>query len=128
MQDEMITELARLAWEVRDNAYILGKTRVGCAVLSADGRIFQGCNVEHKFRSHDIHAEVNAISSMVAAGSLECVAVVIAAERDRFTPCGACMDWIMQFGGEGCVVAFQGSKDGAVTQYTAHALMPYYPA
>lgn len=122
-----LKELASVAWSVRDNAYIIGKTRVGCAVLAKDGRIFAGCNVEHKFRSHDVHAEVNAITSMVAGGTLECIAVIVAAERDRFTPCGACMDWIMQFGGPTCVVGFQKSPGAEIERYTAHDLMPFYP-
>ena len=125
--DAVLKQLAEKAWSVRENAVIIGRTRVGCAVLSADGRIFAGCNVEQVFRSHDIHAEVNAIGNMVAAGERRCLAVFIAAERERFTPCGACMDWIMQFGTSDCFVIFQGELNGAVHEYTAQQLMPYYP-
>src|SRR5277367_2919980 len=82
-----LRKMASYAWVVRENAYILGKSKVGCVVLSAEGKIYEGCNVEHRFRCHDIHAEVNAISSMIASGSTEIRAVVIAADRDRFTPC-----------------------------------------
>ena len=116
------------AWNVREHAYIYGPTKVGAAVMTTDGSIFVGCNVEHRFRSHDIHAEVNAISSMVAGGHTDLVAVVIVAERERFTPCGACMDWIIQFGGPSCSVGFQSSLDAEITMYEAHDLMPYYPA
>ncbi len=115
------------AWKARDNAFIFGKTKVGAALMSTDGRIFVGCNVEHIFRSHDIHAEVNAISSMVAAGSQKVIAILVAAERERFTPCGACMDWIFQHGGVACVVAFQAKPDAELHIYEAHELMPHYP-
>jgi cytidine deaminase len=125
--EAVLLRLASVAWVIRENAYVLGKTKVGCAILSDDGRIFGGCNAEHRFRCHDIHAEVNAISSMVAAGGRHIKAVLIVAERDRFTPCGGCMDWIMQFGSESTVVAFQAAQNGIFQKYTAGQLMPHYP-
>jgi cytidine deaminase len=121
------TELLSEAWKARENAYLIGKTKVGAAALSSSGKIFTGCNVEHRFRSHDIHAEVNAIGTMVSAGENSLVAIVIVAERERFTPCGSCMDWIFQFGGPDCFVAFQSSPEKRLDIYTAHDLMPHYP-
>jgi len=120
-------ELAHAAWEARENAHVLGSTAVGCAVASETGAIFVGCNVQHKYRSHDIHAETNAIGTMVAGGGEKLIAVFVAAERDRFTPCGACMDWIFEFGGADCIVMWQSTKNGSVGKLTAAALMPYYP-
>lgn len=121
-----LEELAEAAWCVRERAFVFGKTKVGCALLADDGRIYVGCNVEHKFRCHDVHAEVNAISSMVAGGGCQIIAIVIAAERDHFTPCGGCMDWIIQFGSNS-VVAFQGRPGSEMVQHSAHELMPFYP-
>lgn len=122
-----LQQLAEAAWAVREHSYILGKTKVGAAAMTSDSSIFTGCNVEHRFRSHDVHAEVNAITSMVAVGQTDLVAIVIAAERERFTPCGGCMDWIYQFGGPECVVGYQSRKGGDIITLTAHDLMPYYP-
>ena len=119
--------LAKLAWGARENAFIFGDTKVGCAVLSDLGKTFVGCNVEHKYRSHDVHAEVNAIATMIAMGGQRLVAVVVAADRERFTPCGACMDWIMQFGGPDCLVAFSSRDPEPIATYRAHDLMPFYP-
>jgi cytidine deaminase len=124
------TELRKLsiaAWKVRDHAYVFGNTKVGAALITSKGVVFTGCNVEHKFRSHDVHAEVNAITSMVSSGYTEFVAIVVAAERERFTPCGGCMDWIYQFGGPDCSVAYQSSQDGLLVTYRALELMPHYP-
>src|SRR5688572_15182683 len=90
----ILARLASQAWSVRDHARVLGKTPVGAAVLGANGGVWTGCNVEHQFRSHDMHAEVNAIGSMVSAGEQQLLTVMVAADRDRFTPCGACLDWI----------------------------------
>jgi cytidine deaminase len=124
---EQLKALADAAWEVRESAYTFGHTKVGAAVLSADGEMFIGCNVEHRFRSHDVHAEVNAITSMISSGRTALVAVVIAAERERFTPCGSCMDWIYQFGGPTCRVGYQSNPGGEITILSAEELMPYYP-
>jgi cytidine deaminase len=127
MTEQQCAHLAELAWAVRENSHLLGKTAVGAAVLTCQGAIFAGCNVEHVFRSHDVHAEVNAIGSMVAAGQKHLAAIFVAAERERFTPCGACMDWIMQFGGNDCIVAWQSSRDGEIQVFRARELMPFYP-
>ena len=124
------TELRKLgiaAWQVRDHAFVFGDTKVGAALITSEGLIFTGCNVEHKFRSHNVHAEVNAISSMVNSGCTEFVAIVVAAERERFTPCGGCINWIYQFGGPDCSVGYQSSQDGLILTYSALELMPHYP-
>ena len=95
--------------------------------MTSDGSIFAACNVEHRFRSHDIHAEVNAIGSMVAGGYTDLRAVIVVAERERFTPCGGCMDWIYQFGGPSCLIGFQSSPHAEIVLFSADELMPYYP-
>lgn len=119
--------LSEAAWLVRDRARVYGPTRVGCAALSEASEIFPGCNIEHRFRSHDIHAEVNAISSLVAGGGQEVVAVLIAADRERFTPCGSCLDWIFEIGGRDCLVISERLPGAPSHMYRAHELMPQYP-
>jgi cytidine deaminase len=123
----VFSRLSEPAWEVREKAYLFGKTAVGCALMTSSGRIYVGCNVEHRYRSHDIHAEVNAISSMVSQGDTDIRYLLVVADRERFTPCGACMDWIMQFASENCLVAFQ-PKEGGPSMYWKQELMPFYPS
>lgn len=120
--------LSDAAWTARDYAKVHGPTRVGCGVLADDGRIYSGCNIEHRFRSHDIHAEVNAVSSLVAGGSSGLRAVLIAAERERFTPCGSCLDWIFELGGAECLVISERSRGVPSHEHFAGDLMPYYPS
>lgn len=127
LNNEIWNKLSNKAWNVRDNAYIIGKTKVGAAILSENGHFYMGCNVEHIFRCHDIHAEVNAISNMIANGEYKFVAILIAAERKKFTPCGGCMDWIMQHGGKDCIVAYQNELNGEIYKFQAKDLMPEYP-
>lgn len=120
--------LSTRAWEARENAFILGKTKVGAALLTDRGQIYTGCNVEQTFRSHDIHAEVNAIGNMIAgSGNDTILAILVVAERNLFTPCGSCMDWIIQFGGGDVLIGFQKIPGGQVQAYRASELMPYYP-
>jgi cytidine deaminase len=126
--EQNIERLSRAAWEVRMQAHVIGPTKVGCAVLGRDGQIYTGCNVEHRFRSHDVHAEVNAITTMVSRGCVAISAIFIAAERERFTPCGACMDWIMQFAPSAdCTVLAQSKPGEKIVRYLASELMPFYP-
>lgn len=119
--------LSKSAWMVRDNAHIFGNTKVGAALITEKQNIYSGCNIEHIFRSHDVHAEVNAISNMVSNGDKKFTSILIVAERIKFTPCGSCMDWIFQHGGSDCEVGFQSKQGGEIIIYTASELMPHYP-
>jgi cytidine deaminase len=119
--------LAERAWAVREHARVHGRTPVGAAVLTAGGAIYAACNVEHSLRSHDVHAEVNALTTMVAAGDASPVAVMVVADRERLTPCGGCLDWIFELGDGDTLVAFQRAPDGEVSVLRADELMPYYP-
>jgi cytidine deaminase len=125
-EDADIAFAIRIAHETRLKASTIGPTKVGAAAIADNGRVYAGCNVEHKYRSHDVHAEVNAISSMVAAGQTKLYAIVIAADREKFTPCGACMDWIFQFGSDTTRVIFAPFA-GDLQEFTAGELMPHYP-
>lgn len=120
--------MADAAWAARENARTYGPTKVGAAVATTNGSIYSGCNIEHRYRSHDIHAEVNALASMQAASSSQsALAIVIAAERNSFTPCGACLDWIFELGGGGETLVGFVSSAKALRTWTARELMPYYP-
>jgi len=127
LSEETVAGMAKAAWNSRLMARLYGSTAVGCAALDEQGRVFVGCNIEHRYRSHDIHAEVNAISSLVAGGGTSLVAIFIAAERERFTPCGSCMDWIFEVGSTSTLVITQREPDGVVVTLPAEDLMPFYP-
>jgi cytidine deaminase len=119
-------KMANVAWHHRENAIVIGKTKVGSAVAS-NQKIFGGCNIEHKFRSHDIHAEISAISTMVSSGCQKLDAIIIVSNRKKFTPCGGCLDWIFEFGGPECLVSYQNKKNGKIEIFVAKELMPHYP-
>ena len=126
-------ELSSAAWEVRKNAVAI-RTKVGAAVLvhrdTEPDLIFRGCNIEDVWKASSIHAERSAIACAVSAGFTKIDAVLIAADgalRERLTPCGGCMDFLMQFGGPAMLVMFQPAPDANIQVYTAAELMPYYP-
>jgi cytidine deaminase len=125
--DHQRCALLEAAWRASKHAHIHNQTMVGAAVLSASGRIYAGCNVEHRFRSHDVHAEVNALTNMTSVGDGPAVAIVITSHRERFTPCGACMDWIFELGSGACIVTVQSNPTGPAATWRADELMPFYP-
>jgi cytidine deaminase len=92
--------LANAAWAVREHAYAPGSGfRVGAAVLTADGRIFVGCNVENASYGLTICAERAAVCAAVAAGARALRAVAVAtALTEPATPCGACRQVLAEFG------------------------------
>ena len=118
--------LSQHAWAARENAFLHGETAVGAALITNEGYIFTGCNVEHRYRITDVHAEVNAITNMVTSGYTSFYAILVAAERNRFTPCGSCLDWIMQFAGKECLIGYQTHINADIVIHTAHELMPFY--
>ena len=120
-------EMSVMAWAVRENSFLFGKTKVGAVVCSAGNNLFAGCNVEHKYRCHDVHAEVNALSNMISHGETKIKAVLIVADREFFTPCGGCMDWIMQHGEDDCQIGFQNLTNEEIKIFRSSELMPYYP-
>jgi len=74
---------------------------VGAAVLTAQGRIYQGCNVENASYGLSNCAERTAIFSAATAEGpklrIRCV-VVYTATRSATAPCGACRQVIHEFG------------------------------
>jgi cytidine deaminase len=92
--------LVEAAWEVREKAHApYSQFKVGAALLSKDGRVFTGCNVENLSYGLTICAERVAIGSAVAAGVTEFQTVAVVADTDvPISPCGACRQVMAEFG------------------------------
>ena len=78
---------------------------VGAAVLSADGRIHTGANVENASFGLSMCAERNAIFRAVADGARTIEAVVVyTPTSDATPPCGACRQVLAEFGADAVIV------------------------
>lgn len=73
------------------------KFPVGAAVLTNRGKIYTGTNVENASYGLTICAERVAICKAVSEGDKIIVAIAVSAPKDS-TPCGACRQFIYEFG------------------------------
>jgi cytidine deaminase len=96
---------------------------VGAAVLSADGRIHTGTNVENASFGLSICAERNAIFRAVAEGARTIEAVVVyTPTTDATPPCGACRQVLAEFGANALIVCC--SDTAADRRYRLAELLP----
>jgi len=89
MTQTSLIEEARLARENADAPF--SKFKVGAALLTADGKVYRGCNVENATYGLTVCAERVALLSAIAQGERKFTAVAVVTQSDEpSTPCGAC--------------------------------------
>lgn len=76
--------------------------KVGAVLLTQDGQIFTGCNIENSSYSMTICAERTAVFKAVSSGFKNFRAIAIAGSaNDDFSepcrPCGACLQVLSEF-------------------------------
>ena len=74
--------------------------RVGAALLTEEGRIFTGCNIENAAYTPTICAERTAIFKAVSEGYRNFSAIAITGGKDGIgpaAPCGVCRQVMMEF-------------------------------
>ncbi len=72
--------------------------RVGASLLTKDGDVFDGSNVENSSYSLTICAERNAVFQAVHAGKTRFRSIAIASDdHSLLTPCGACRQVLSEF-------------------------------
>jgi cytidine deaminase len=110
VRSKQLIEAAHAAFQ---NAYApYSKFRVGAALLTANGEVFTGCNVENASYGMSNCAERTAIFSAISQGGpkLEIVAIAVANDHQApCSPCGACRQVIYEFGPK-ATVFFRGAK------------------
>ena len=112
-------ELLAHADEVSKKAYApYSKYLVGAAVLTRDGRVFAGANVENAAYPLGICAERSAIATAASEGlrpgDMEAIAITA-------SPCGGCRQWLHEWRFDR--VWFR-RADGSIAEYAADALLP----
>lgn len=97
LTDKEVADLIKVARATRENAFShRSKHKIGASVLTSDGKIFGGCNVESVISGLGTCAERCAIDNAVAHGyytfrALCCV-------DSKLTPCcGACLQYLTLF-------------------------------
>ncbi|MEN9404048.1 MAG: Cytidine deaminase [Verrucomicrobiota bacterium] len=121
-----LRKLKTIARTAAGHAYApYSKFTVGAAILTASGKIYQGCNVENASYGLTNCAERTAIFNAVAASEkrlkLACV-VVYTPTKTATAPCGACRQVIHEFGPQARVISTcNGSEEIDVTM---DALLP----
>ena len=94
---------------------------VGAALLSKDGRVFTGCNVENAAYGNTMCAERTALFKAVSEGAREFEAIAVAARGSAPFPCGACRQSLYEFAPDLRVLV---TWDGEVRQTTLRQLLP----
>lgn len=117
-------QLLHKAKQIAENAYVpYSKFSVGAALMAENGDIFTGCNVENASYGLTLCAERNALSSMVAAGQKKFILIAIyASKSNECYPCGACRQWLYEFGKDATVVVQK--ADGEPVLKTVKELLP----
>ncbi|HHV38083.1 MAG TPA: cytidine deaminase [Tepidimicrobium sp.] len=116
-------QLIKKALEARQRSYSpYSKFRVGAALLTEDGRIFTGCNIENAAYSPSICAERTAIFKAVSEGYTAIRAIVIVGDSDYTYPCGVCRQVIREFGKETIIIIANSEDD--YREYKLKDLLP----
>lgn len=100
VEDCRFPELVHAAKRCIENAYSpYSNYRVGAALLTSDGKIFTGCNVENGSYGATNCAERTAVFKAVSEGERRFSAIAIASEAGEAAPfpCGICRQVLSEF-------------------------------
>ncbi len=113
------------AEHARTHAYApYSKFKVGVAVLTRDGELVEGCNVENASFGLTVCAERNALAAVQVKGKKP-VAIAIRVDSEKPTPpCGACRQVISELAGPGVEIRSR-TAQGVEEKYTLEELLPH---
>lgn len=96
-------ELCTKAIEAMKNAYVpYSGYRVGAALLTENGKVFTGCNIENAAYTPTVCAERVAFFNAISSGERSFTAIAVAGGKDgiisgAFPPCGVCRQVMAEF-------------------------------
>ncbi len=97
--------------------------KVGAALLSTDGLIHTGCNVENATYGLTVCAERVALFKAISEGVRSFVAIAIVADTTAPTPpCGACRQLLWEFAGD--VEVILGNLSSETGRHRLRDLLP----
>ncbi len=128
--DSQIQELVKTALSMRKMSYTpYSHFNVGAALLSADGKIYTGCNIENASYTPTNCAERTAFFKAVSEGVKDFTAIAIAGgkedatELDYCPPCGVCRQVMSEF----CKDDFKIFLVKSETEYKEYTLTELVP-
>ena len=123
-------ELVALAEEAMTHAYVpYSGYKVGAALLTADGRVYQGCNIENASYTPTVCAERTAFFKAVYDGVRDFNAIAVVGGKNGiitgfFPPCGVCRQVMREFCRDDFTI-YLGGAAGEIKTLTLRDLLPY---
>ena len=120
-----VKQLIEESKKAREKAYVpYSKFKVGAALLTKDGKVFHGCNIENAAYSMANCAERTALFSAYAHDEREFEKLVVVADTPGpCAPCGACRQVISELCPKDMTVILTNLK-GDVLELTVEELLP----
>lgn len=118
-------ELIEEAKKAREYAYVpYSKFKVGAALLTKDGKVYRGCNIENAAYSMCNCAERTALFKAYSEGDTEFVALAVIADAPRpVPPCGSCRQVIFELCPSDMKVILA-NLNGDIAELTVKELLP----
>ena len=123
-------ELIRLAKDAMQHAYApYSGFKVGAALLTADGKVYPGCNIENAAYTPSNCAERTAFFKAVYAGERDFTAIAVVGGKDGviedvFPPCGVCRQVMQEFCGPDFMI-YMGRADDSFVAVRLEDFLPY---
>ena len=127
-------KLLDLAHEARERAYApYSHYAVGAALLTKDGRVYQGCNIENASFSATNCAERTAFFKAVYDGCYDFAAIAVVggpagkpvqAQDEPSGPCGVCRQVMQEFCAPDFMI-YMGRGDDSYEAVPLEQLLPY---
>lgn len=117
-------ELIEIAAKAREKAYVpYSRFKVGAALLSTDGRVFTGANVENASYGLTICAERTAVVKAVSEGAVQFQALAVVTDlAEPASPCGACRQVLSEFAPDLKII--MANTQGRAMEATLAELLP----
>lgn len=117
------TKLRKLAQDASKNAYSpYSKAMVGSALVTSDGSVYTGCNVENASYGGTICAERVAILKAVSDKKMKLTQIYVYT-KEGWPPCGMCRQVMSEFADSNLEVII-GNEAGHETKMKFSDLMP----
>lgn len=119
-----VERLIEMAIEARERAYVpYSGFKVGASILTKEGRVFTGCNIESASYSPTICAERTALAKAVSEGYRDLDTVVVVGSFEKLSyPCGVCRQLIREFGEDIKIIVAKNTEE--YKKYTIRELLP----